>query len=165
MRDVFALDAGLSTGMAHARVNTHGEVEIVDLKQWKTHWIGSVDRILGMLTNAQGPDFTLVYERFDLRPGNKFLADLTTVKINSAVEYEAYRQEWLSNRCTLVAQTPAQAKSLVKDTVLKALGWWPTGKTVGQPDADDARDALRHLVHYEVRTRSNLWLTKAAWPK
>lgn len=163
MREVFVLDPGVSSGYLRACVHDDSSVEILELKQWKpSDWRHVVKFVLTELYKAStgAPEF--VYERFDLRPGNKFLADLTPVKINSAIEY-ALLTETALRGVKAVAQTPAQAKGLASDKVLKALGWWPTGKTVGQPDADDARDALRHLVHYEVKTMRNRWVAEHGW--
>lgn len=161
MYDVLALDAGLSTGWVRARVHDDGAVEILELHQEKAEdWRNHVLRLRQALIDAD----VLVYERFDLRPGNKFLADLTTVKINSAVEYLLVADPLLQH-VEPVQQTPAQAKGLVSNAVLKQIGWWPTGKTVGAPDADDVRDALRHLVHYEVKAKRNKWLSEAGWPR
>ena len=67
------------------------------------------------------------------------------MKVNAIMDY-------IYDRRPIVYQTPTQAKTLVRDATLKALGFWPTGKSVDQPDADDVRDAARHLYHYCAMT-------------
>ena len=96
----------------------------------------------------------IVAEQFDLRPSNKFTADLTPVKVNAVLD-------WLVD--DVHYQTPAQAKGLVKDATLKNLGWWLTGKDVGYKDANDVRDAFRHLVYYLVHEMRHKWTLEGGW--
>lgn len=138
---VLAYDPGVSTGWAYALIVDGPRGQDVDVLQVGQGKYGShVDtaRFLASLVEGLRPE-RVVAERFDLRPGNKFLADLTPVKVNAIVDY-------LVGDVTY--QTPAQAKTFCPDARLKHLGYWPTGRTVGCPDADDARDALRHLVRF-----------------
>ena len=69
--------------------------------------------------------------------------------MNSALSYCA--TVW-NPKARIVWQTPGQAKGVITDKALKALGFWPTGKTVGCPDADDVRDAARHFYYYMIKT-------------
>lgn len=162
MYDLIVIDAGVSTGLVHARKHVNGAIEILALHQRKHEdWRRHVDDIRMFLNNAKMG--YIVYESFNLRPHNKFLPDLTTVKVNSSVEYLLF-DRFAYDRFKLVSQTPAQGKGLASDEVLKNLGWWPTGKTVGAPDANDVRDALRHLVFFEAKTKRNLWVTREGWP-
>ena len=143
MQRVMAVDPGKSTGIVVGDFHDDHEFSIVHLQQLKhEHWMSNVYDILTTY-NEYAPDVT-VCEQFDLRPGNNFLADLTPVKINSVLEWEIGDIVW---------QTPAMAKTTMPDHVLKSLGFWPTGSTVGQPDADDARDAGRHLFLWAVTKR------------
>jgi len=105
------------------------------------------------------PD-VVVAEQFDLRPGNEFVADLSTVGVNNIIKW-LHAWEWT---CDLVWQTPGQAKGLVKDKILKRLDFWPTGKLVGQKDANDVRDAARHTVYYAVMTLKHRPTIEAGWP-
>lgn len=140
---VMAVDPGKSTGIVVGDFYDDREFSIVHVQQFKyEHWTASAYDILAT-RNEFAPDI-VVCEQFDLRPGNNFLADLTPVKINSVLEWEIGDIVW---------QTPAMAKTTMPDHVLKSLDFWPTGATVSQPDADDARDAGRHLFLWAVTKR------------
>lgn len=147
---ILAVDAGVSTGwvLGEQPSNPYDEgSEILDFGQFKhDHW---EDTVTELLTKFTSEPTTLVIEQFDLRPNNKFRADLTTVKVNSALSYCA--TAW-NPKARIVWQTPGQAKGVIPDKTLKALGFWPTGKTVGCPDADDVRDAARHFYYYVIKT-------------
>ena len=147
---ILAVDAGVSTGwvLGEQPSNPYDEgSEILDFGQFKhDHW---EDTVTELLTKFTSEPTTLVIEQFDLRPNNKFRADLTTVKVNSALSYCA--TAW-NPKARIVWQTPGQAKGVIPDRALKALGFWPTGKTVGCPDADDVRDAARHFYYYVIKT-------------
>lgn len=138
-----AVDPGKSTGIVVADFHDDQGFSIIHVQQLKhEHWMSNVYDILATY-NMYAPD-VIVCEQFDLRPGNNFLADLTPVKINSVLEWELGGIIW---------QTPAMAKTAMPDHVLKSLGFWPTGASVSQPDADDARDAGRHLFLWAVTKR------------
>lgn len=147
---ILAIDAGVSTGwvLGEQPSNPHDEgSEILDFGQFKhDHW---EDTVTELLTKFTSDPTTLVIEQFDLRPNNKFRADLTTVKVNSTLSYCA--TAW-NPKARIVWQTPGQAKGVITDKALKTLGFWPTGKTVGCPDADDVRDAARHFYYYAIKT-------------
>lgn len=160
MTRVLAIDAGESTGLAVVDFTETGP-ELRYLSQFIAGVVETVFDIHDLIVDYQ--PVAVVAEQFDLRPGNKFLADLSTVYRNGALEYMlavdfAMEPVW---------QTPAQAKGLVSDTVLKRLGpdFWPTGKTVGQKDANDARDALRHAVFYAVEVLKHRPTIELGWPK
>lgn len=140
---VMVVDPGKSTGIVVGDFYDDREFSIIHVHQLKhEHWMSNVYDILATY-NEYAPD-VIVCEQFDLRPSNNFLADLTPVKINSVLEWEIGDIVW---------QTPAMAKTTIPDHVLKSLDFWPTGSTVGQPDADDARDAGRHLFLWAVTKR------------
>lgn len=83
------------------------------------------------------PDY-IVCESFNLRPGNKFLADLSGVEAIGWLRGEGYKAEYV---------TPAQHKTLVPDAVLT-----PMMKDAGFPvGAGHTRDALRTAVWYAVK--------------
>lgn len=143
MQRVMAVDPGKSTGIVVGDFHDDHEFSIIHVQQLKhEHWMSNTYDILATY-NKYAPD-VVVCEQFDLRPGNNFLADLTPVKINSVLEWEIGDIVW---------QTPAMAKTTTPDRVLKSLDFWPTGTDVGQPDADDARDAGRHLFLWAVTKR------------
>lgn len=159
MTRVLAIDAGESTGVAVVDFTETGP-ELRYLSQFVADSVNTVFEIHDLIVDYQ--PVAVVAEQFDLRPGNKFLADLSTVYRNGALEYMlavdfATEAFW---------QTPAQAKGLVHDLVLKRFGpdFWPTGKTVGYKDANDARDALRHAIRYGVEVLEHLPTTKKGWP-
>lgn len=153
MKTVIAIDPGVNTGIVVARVKE--EVEILHFDQFicATH-VETAHRIKQVLDTYPGA--VIVAEQFDLRPGNKFSADLTPVRVNAILD-------WLVG--DILYQTPAQAKGLVKDAVLKNLGWWLTGKDVGYKDANDVRDAFRHLVYYLVHEMHHKWTLDTGWPR
>ena len=140
---VMAVDPGKSTGIVIGEFYDDRDFSIIRVQQFKhEYWMSNAYDILATY-NEYAPD-TVVCEQFDLRPGNNFLADLTPVKINSVLEWEIGDIVW---------QTPAMAKTTMPDNVLKSLGFWPTGTDVSQPDANDARDAGRHLFLWAVTKR------------
>lgn len=138
MTTIFAYDPGVSTGWVLGVVDGD-DVEIVEYGQFgRSNHVDTVRELMRAIEHYK-PDW-IVGERFDLRPHNRFLADLTPVKVNAAMDY--------ATNDGVHYQTPAQAKTLVRDVTLKVLGFWPTGRSVGQVDADDVRDAARHLYHF-----------------
>lgn len=153
MKTIIAIDPGVNTGIVVARVEE--EVEILHFDQFicSTH-VETVELIKQVLDAYPGA--VIVAEQFDLRPGNKFSADLTPVKVNAILDYLVDDIHY---------QTPAQAKGLVKDAALKNLGWWLTGKDVGYKDANDVRDAFRHLVYYLVHEMHHKWTLDTGWPR
>lgn len=159
MTRVLGIDAGESTGLAVVDF-TQGGTYASYVGQFTDGLVDTVSDIINA-TVSFIPD-VVVIEQFDLRPGNKFLANLSTVYRNGALEYALATEVGTDP----VWQTPAQAKGLVSDAVLKRLGdrFWPTGKDVGQKDADDARDALRHAIHYAVVTLKHRPTIEKGWP-
>lgn len=147
---VYAIDAGVSTGYVCAELpsegqGTWGNETILGYGQFKAEsYKATARRLLDQYTSWR-PDVVVV-EQFDLRPQNKFVADLTPVKVNAILDFYLPRINW---------QTPAQAKSVITDRHLRGLGFWPTGKEVGEPDADDVRDSARHLYYYLIKTLRN----------
>ena len=156
---ILAVDPGKSTGIVVAKQTSNKEYEILLFAQKSHNSHIETFNWLNMHIKEYMVDIVLT-EQFDLRPGNKFIADLTPVKVNSVLE-------WICHQYGIAfkTQTPAQVKHLVKDEVLKNLGWWLTGKQVGCPDADDVRDAFRHLVHYGVFYQKSIPLSHAGWPQ
>ena len=145
---VTAIDAGVSTGVFIIEVDTvSGDTKIRGFGQFERyHPVDTVDRLVKTFEKFD-PDVVVV-ERFDLRPRNNFIPDLTTLKVNSMLEY--YLSSIDIRRRRLVFQTPAQAKTLVTNQALKQLGFFPTGRSIGKPDADDVRDAARHAYRFLI---------------
>lgn len=57
----------------------------------------------------------------------------------------------------LVEQGPAEAKAVASNAMLRALDMFPTGKTVGQPDADDAVMAVKHALKYLSASQASVF--------
>ena len=105
----------------------------------------------------------IVLERFDLRPHNKFIADLSPVEINSVIQFW---NSFCNPKPALVhLTTPAQHKALVTNEVLKRLGWYIMPRQVQQKDANDVRDAFRLLVHHLVECEHDKEFTLVGWPR
>ena len=84
MTTVIAIDPGVNTGIVVGSVEE--EVEILHFEQsiCTTH-VETVERIKQYLDEY--PQATIVVEQFDLRPSNKFTADLTPVKVNAVLDW------------------------------------------------------------------------------
>ena len=158
---ITAIDPGISTGWVVA--NYEGGVpEIVEYGQER--FDGPIEATRFIISRLL-PDTTdvLILEQFDLRPQNKFTAELSPVEINAILKYWV---EYLGDsRIQLVFTTPAQHKGLVTNEVLKNIGWYVMPKQVGQKDADDARDAFRLLTHYIVTVEKDKEFTLCGWPR
>lgn len=159
MTRVLAIDAGASTGLAVVDFTDDGPA-LIHMHQFIDNTVDTMLVIHDTIVDFV-PDI-VVAEQFDLRPSNKFTADLSTVYRNGALEYILA----VDFVMTPVWQTPAQAKRLVSDKVLKRFGrdFWPTGKTVEQKDADDVRDALRHAIYYGATTLEHRPTQERGWP-
>lgn len=153
---VMTIDAGQSTGVAIIDYPADKPMQVVHVDQFKAGLEDTVRELVG-LQKTYDP-IVVAIEQFDLRPGNKFLADLTTVEVNAVLKYV-----WGYD--AIVWQTPAQAKGQVNDLILKRLGLWLTGKDVGEKDADDVRDALRHNIYYAVNSLGHLPTIAEGWPR
>lgn len=126
---ILGLDPGKASGIAV--YDTEGSV--LHMVEASAGVNGFVDEF-ELAEQAYEPDY-IVCEKFDLRPGNKFLADLTPVECIGWLKGEGYRPEYV---------TPAQHKGLVKDSVLT-----PMMKEAGFPvGAGHTRDALRTAVWF-----------------
>lgn len=155
-----AIDAGDMTGIAVVDFVDSGP-KVLYLAQFPAPVVNTTYSVK-YIYSVNRPDAVII-EQFNLRPGNQFVADLSTVYRNGAIEFMLHDYFEVAP----VWQTPAQAKGLVSDTVLKRLGeaFWPTGRTVGQKDANDARDALRHAVFYAVEVLNHRPTIELGWPK
>lgn len=151
-----SVDAGQSTGVAIIDYPEDKPMQVLHVDQFKGILDRTVDELV-YLANEYRVN-VIAIEQFDLRPGNKFLADLTTVEVNAVLKYV-----WGYD--AIVWQTPAQAKGQVNDLILKRLDLWLTGKDVGEKDADDVRDALRHNIYYAVNSLGHLPTIAEGWPR
>lgn len=161
---VLAIDAGRSVGAAVIDFPWGSSPNLRHVHQFRhDDDVTLYKAVVDLLYKYHYVD-VLVVEQFDLRPGNKFVADLTPVKLNAVIEFENAHHPKRSP-IPMVWQTPAQAKGLVSNEALKNLGMWPTGKTVDQPDADDARDAIRHAIRYGVNVLKHMPTISEGWPQ
>lgn len=149
MRDaltrVVAIDPGLTVGIVVAEVFAD-DLDILYYNQVRFEDFAEASRyVLEVIRNHDAGDTHVVAERFDLRPGNNFLPELTPVKVNAVLEFNL-------GPGNITYQTPAQAKRVVTNPMLKQLGYYDAlmGSKFGQPDANDVRDAFRHLIYYSL---------------
>lgn len=154
---IYAVDPGKSSGVAIATydVTVDEDLFVTDVIQ-VTYPVNElveclVKDVRKELEMGLHDTVHVVTERYVVRMGSKFQPDLTPVKFQAALDY-ALADLANDPRLILSTQLPSQAKALITNDALKRLGYYLTGKDVGQPDADDARDALRHLVYYGVKT-------------
>lgn len=130
---ILGIDPGLATGMA---IYDAERQEVVHMEQSEKGVLGFAEAF-DRLTYAYDP-LHIVLERFDLRPGNKFLPDLSPVECIGWVKGEGHKVDYA---------TPAQHKSLVKDKTLNPLmksGNFKVG-------AGHSRDALRIAVWFAAK--------------
>lgn len=134
---VLALDPGKTTGVA----------------EWGGEEPPMTDQIVGfeatLLVVAQwlgewevGEDRAVVMEDFVITPatGKKSRQNFSLELIG------AVRWMCLQHKVKFVLQTASEAKAFVTDDRLKHIGWWVKGQ-------DHARDALRHLLLFLIKTR------------
>ena len=157
---IVAVDPGISTGWVVANYGG-GVPEIVEYGQER--FDGPIKAAHYVISRLLPDADVLILEQFDLRPQNKFTAELSPVEINAIIKYwAAYLGD---SRLQLVFTTPAQHKGLVTNEALKNIGWYVMPKQVGQKDADDARDAFRLLTHYLVTVEKDKEFTLCGWPR
>lgn len=130
---ILACDPGKASGFA-----------LYDFEKQKALWMKQSERgVLGFSTEFETvqewyrPEH-IACESFNLRPGNKFLADLSPVECIGWLRGQRYDVEYV---------TPAQHKTLVKDKTLNPLmkdGNFKVG-------AGHSRDALRIAVWYAAK--------------
>ena len=140
---VLAVDPGKATGIVFMSWNGSDPVPNVILSKevQPEEFALVIDTILN--TQAQGDNFTVVCERFTI--------NAQTVR-NSQAPYSLEQIGVLKHLCRtnmydpekIVLQSPADAKNMFPNPVLKKLGTWHVG---GEGHANDAmRHALLRLV-------------------
>lgn len=139
---IVGVDPGKSCGLA---VLTDGRLSFVSqatpeimLRQLRT--------VIGFALTTYSPNLvlTVVCERFVDRKGPMAVHtnQSTTLEVIGAVE-TVCRETGVP----FILQNPADAKAMAQNDRLRLLGLWVTPKDLGYtPDADDARDAIRHAV-------------------
>ncbi len=138
---MIAVDPGGTTGLVRWQDVTDS-FEVHQLS-----WEDTVRKVHGWLLWADEADYfqtTIVCERYTI----------TMQTLKKSRQYEALyciggllTLALLHEGIDFVLQTPAEAKGLAQDQALKNLGWYDAVR--GQ---EHARDALRHLVLFLVKT-------------
>lgn len=138
-----AIDPGGTTGWATWE-------DCADVKSIETGEIGPEEHHFGLwnLLDNLAPN-VVIYERFQYRPGQ---SPTPAEDILVAREYIGILKLWCvvdpyHLESAIVGQTPAQAKKLWRDDLLKRAGLWVKGST-------HKRDAMRHLLYYLTITES-----------
>ncbi len=141
MEQVIAVDPGGTTGL----VRWQDVTDIYEAHQLT--WEDTVRLVHGWLVHADEADFfqtTIVVERYTI----------TMQTLKKSRQYEALyciggllTLALLHEGVDVVLQTPAEAKGLASDDTLRRLGWYDAVR-----GKEHARDALRHLVLFLVKT-------------
>ena len=157
---IVGIDPGVTTGWVVADY-TEGVPHIIEYGQER--FDGPTEAARFIISRLLPDADVVILEQFDLRPHNKFTAELSPVEINAILKYWV---EYLGDsRTQLVFTTPAQHKALVTNEVLKRLGWYIMPRQVQQKDANDVRDAFRLLTHHLVEREHDREFTLVGWPR
>lgn len=134
---IFACDPGLVSGVAMLALNREGRVDLVNSYELPPDQVGSV---LEFFLRHHNPETALVV-------AERFTISMRTVK-NSAAPWSLEvigMMKYLVSRAwgtpydrSVVLQSPADAKGLISNELLKANGLWHRG------GAGHARDGIRH---------------------
>lgn len=91
-------------------------------------------------------------ERFVSMRGRPHSQQPTAQRVVGAVEALADRYA-----CSVTLQSPADARAMAPNELLRKLGWYQRGKELDAPDADDANMAVRHLLLLLAQTRASVF--------
>lgn len=141
MLQIWAFDPGLTTGFAHI-VYHLGEIVAWNVAQLDHEQVGDWMAATISLAPHDADENIIVCESFTM----------TMKKSQSPWSLEAIgllRFASLKTGYPLVMQTPAAAKSLIRDEVIKSAGMYIPGK-------DHQRDAQRHALYYLMTNRKVL---------
>lgn len=141
---VIGVDTGLSNGLAKIRGD-----ELIAV------WQGPPDEVRDQLTNMilscldGGSELDwgrlplIAAERFTQRPtqGQHRTVQGDAERVLGVVTDIAARLS-----CRLVLQQPSAVKKLVPNTMLHQFNMYVSAATIGQPDANDVNDAIRHAL-------------------
>ena len=138
MFNILSLDPGNATGF----VSTEYDPQTATFGDTDMGVLNGLDEAFAYIRSyaAIKNRTIVVYEGFDLNPGNEFVADLTGVEIIGALKY-AFPHGWLHKR-------RRSDKVQVSDETLKEHGLWVTGGDVDWEDGRDVNDAWIHLIGY-----------------
>ena len=157
---IVGIDPGVTTGWVVADY-TEGMPSIIEYGQ--ETFEGYLEACEFITCRLLPKADVIVLERFDLRPHNKFIADLSPVEINSVIQF--WNSFYKTKPALVYLTTPAQHKALVTNEVLKRLGWYIMPRQVQQKDANDVRDAFRLLTHHLVEREHDREFTLVGWPR
>jgi hypothetical protein len=139
---ILGVDPGLSCGLAEL---TDGELTFVSQETPEIMLNQLRDRIgHALLTYSPNLVITCVCERFVQRsgPGIHLTHQPKPLEVIGAV-----RDLCEGAGVPFVLQNPADAKSIAQNDRLRKIGLWVVPGDIGYPpDANDARDAIRHCV-------------------
>lgn len=154
MGSVLGIDPGGKTGIAIYDLTTlsviyrdevEGGIEGF-IKWWNIMWGTPDDSVVDEVEDVVCEKFTL-----DGRTPNP---DLTPKEIEGFLKGTDVHVDRF--------QTPAQAKALITNTVLKRAGLYPPH---GQVKGGHSTDALRHALYYAVNTLKHRPTQELLWPK
>lgn len=165
-RLITAIDPGVSTGMVVAEFWLDKPLHILERRQFIGHPDYAELKKIGGL---------LVCERFVPLSNEGFSHTAETiepVRIEAALMQHGLMptdytdKRWQRAACQLiVGKRGYPTRKQANDAFLREQGLWSTGKTVGQPDANDANSAMKHLVYYVKNTLVHHPTIQAYWPK
>lgn len=121
----------------------------------------AIRAIMGCLQEyAHRPDtwITLACERYTIsRRTTRMTQQTQALEVIGALRDQAHHLG-----VAVILQPIAEAKIIAPNALLRKLGWYLSGKDVGQPDADDANDACRQALLWLARHRATAFdeLTK-----
>lgn len=141
------VDGGLSTGVAILR-----EHELFGVFQglWSDAFVW-FDDALGRLADLR-PSVNVVVAAERFARGSR--GNPHSAQPHAQWVYGAVAARCAALDVEFVTQSPGEAKLLAPNQLLCAAGLYVTPNRVGQPDANDANDAVRHAVLVTARRRA-----------
>ena len=134
---IVGVDPGDSTGFAVIR----GDGFRVHVAQGPPHVLDDFTERFRFLTYP-GIDVLVACERFVVTIETaRHSSQPTALQVTGVVQLIARTHDW-----PFYLQTPADAKKLVPNFLLRDLGLYVTPRDVERPDANDANDAVRHAL-------------------
>jgi hypothetical protein len=153
---IAGLDPGESTGLLVLQLTSAGGVSV------RTRYQGPPSEALQRLEDVVRSaalwrqDVLIAGERFTVtdRTGKR-TSQPTPLKVLGAAEQLAY--QYTNVEFTL--QSPADAKKLASNDVLRDVGFYTRASDVGCPDANDVNDAARHALLGLMRRKASVFDT------
>jgi len=133
---IFGVDGGLSTGLAELRDGR----KIFVMQDEPARVLTRLAERITLCTEA-GHTILVAYELF--RQSGRAVHSAQPEALETAVRAQTIA---MAHGCQVVAQTPGEAKRIASTAFLKGTGLWTLPGEVGQEDANDANDAMRHAI-------------------